>query len=225
MFAGVQSPTGDHCCGRGSPFRQRGRCSYGGYRSWIYELVARERDAAFEPRSRRPKTSPRALPASTIELTVQPRRRLSAESFDAGPDSIGSFLEHHHRPARSSVSGRPRHRRHHGPRASAPTDNGMVFTTRLAGGRGGTQRPRGARRPEPSRWRTPLPQVRPRTGAVATWPGVARGWLGNTTSPAALNNRRNDLSPNGPRRRAIARWGRPRCGVLRVARCGPSPTP
>ena len=36
---------------------------YGVARSWLYELLARDRaegEAAFEPRSRRPKTSPRS---------------------------------------------------------------------------------------------------------------------------------------------------------------------
>src|SRR3954466_1483707 len=40
---------------------------YGISRSWLYELLARYRaegDAAFEPRSRRPHTSPRATPAA-----------------------------------------------------------------------------------------------------------------------------------------------------------------
>ena len=41
--------------------------SYGVARSWIYTLLARyqaEGEAAFEPRSRRPKTSPSAISAS-----------------------------------------------------------------------------------------------------------------------------------------------------------------
>ena len=39
--------------------------AYGVSRSWVYELLARYRDegdAAFEPRSRRPHTSPNATP-------------------------------------------------------------------------------------------------------------------------------------------------------------------
>ena len=38
---------------------------YGVHRAWVYKLKARyeaEGEAAFEPRSRRPKTSPTALP-------------------------------------------------------------------------------------------------------------------------------------------------------------------
>jgi hypothetical protein len=43
--------------------------SYGVARSWIYALLARyeaEGEAAFEPRSRRPKRSPRAISDDTL---------------------------------------------------------------------------------------------------------------------------------------------------------------
>jgi hypothetical protein len=66
----------------------------------VYDLVARHRaegEAAFEPRSRRPKRSPRALPSSTVELIVALRRRLAGEGLDAGADTIRWHLEHHHR--------------------------------------------------------------------------------------------------------------------------------
>jgi transposase InsO family protein len=193
--------------------------SFGVSRSWVYELVARYRaegDLAFEPRSRRPKTSPRAIPEGTVALVVQLRRQLTSQGLDAGSDTIGWHLEHHHniRVSRATIdrtlrrqglvtpapSKRPRssyvrfqadqpnemwqadfthyplttgeaceilswlddHARHalsvtahhrvtgpivvatfraaaaqHGLPASTLTDNGMVFTTRLAGGRGG----------------------------------------------------------------------------------------
>ena len=42
--------------------------AYGVARSWIYELLTRYRaegEAAFQPRSRRPGTSPKAIPAAT----------------------------------------------------------------------------------------------------------------------------------------------------------------
>jgi transposase InsO family protein len=192
---------------------------YGVSRSWVYELVARYRaegEAAFEPRSRRPKTSPTAVPEATVELIVELRRRLSAQGLDAGADTIGWHLEHHHelRVSRATIDRtlrrqglvtaapqkRPRssyvafeadqpnemwqadfthyplstgvdceilswlddHARRalsvtahdrvtgpivvttfraaaaeHGPPASTLTDNGMVFTTRLSGGKGG----------------------------------------------------------------------------------------
>ena len=193
--------------------------TYGVARSWVYDLVARwraEGDAAFEPRSRRPKTSPAAIPAATVELIVELRRRLAAAGLDAGSDTIGWHLEQHHRlrVSRATIDRtlrrqglvvaapkkRPRssyirfeaeqpnetwqsdfthyrlttlvdveiltwlddHSRHalsvtahlrvtgsnvldtfrdavnrHGAPASTLTDNGMVFTTRLSGGKGG----------------------------------------------------------------------------------------
>jgi len=43
--------------------------SYGVARSWVYALLARykaEGEAAFEPRSRRPKTSPSATAPDTV---------------------------------------------------------------------------------------------------------------------------------------------------------------
>lgn len=73
--------------------------SYGVARSWVYALVARyhaEGEAAFEPRSRQPRTRPDATPAATIELILELRRRLAAAGLDAGADTIGWHLEHHH---------------------------------------------------------------------------------------------------------------------------------
>jgi len=45
--------------------------AYGVSQGWISRLVARYRaegEAAFEPRSRRPKTSPAAIPDTTVRL-------------------------------------------------------------------------------------------------------------------------------------------------------------
>ncbi|TDD30015.1 transposase [Kribbella turkmenica] len=72
---------------------------YGVARSWLYELLARYRtegEAAFEPRSRRPKSSPRATPMETVELVLALRKRLAEQGLDAGADTIGSHLQHHH---------------------------------------------------------------------------------------------------------------------------------
>jgi len=72
---------------------------YGVSKSWVYELLARYRaegDAAFEPRSRRPRTSPNATPAATIELILQLRKDLAYRGLDAGPDTIGWHLTHRH---------------------------------------------------------------------------------------------------------------------------------
>jgi transposase InsO family protein len=193
--------------------------TYGVSPGWVSRLMARHRsegDAAFEPRSRRPKTSPTALSAQVVDLIVRLRKELSDAGLDAGPDTIAWHLEHHHGVtiARSTISRhlaraglvtpepkkRPRssyvrfeaampnetwqsdfthyrlttgadveviswlddctryalhvsaHRRVTGPTvtatfretlaqygipASTLTDNGMVYTVRLAGGRGG----------------------------------------------------------------------------------------
>ncbi|WP_199234848.1 leucine zipper domain-containing protein [Kribbella sp. VKM Ac-2568] len=49
------------------------------HRAWGYKLKARyeaEGEAAFEPRSRRPKTSPRATPVETVELVLALRKQL-----------------------------------------------------------------------------------------------------------------------------------------------------
>jgi transposase InsO family protein len=73
--------------------------AYGVSRSWVYELVARHRregEAAFWPRSRRPSRSPTAIPAPTVELIVRIRKELAEDGLDAGPDTIGWHLAHHH---------------------------------------------------------------------------------------------------------------------------------
>jgi transposase InsO family protein len=83
--------------------------SYGISKGWVSKLVARyqaDGDAAFEPRSRRPKTNPRATPAATVMLMLALRRRLSAAGLDAGPDTICWHLwtEHHIRASPATVS-------------------------------------------------------------------------------------------------------------------------
>ncbi|TQM58056.1 transposase [Humibacillus xanthopallidus] len=73
---------------------------YGVSRSWVYELVARYRaegDAAFEPRSRRPRSTPNATTEATIELILQLRDRLATAGLDAGADTIGWHLARQHR--------------------------------------------------------------------------------------------------------------------------------
>lgn len=67
--------------------------------SWVSRLVARYRaegDTAFEPRSRRPKTSPTATAGETVELIVKLRQRLTAQGLDAGPHTIQWHLQQHH---------------------------------------------------------------------------------------------------------------------------------
>jgi transposase InsO family protein len=192
---------------------------YGVSQGWISRLVARYRlegEDAFQPRSRRPRTSPTRLPQPTIDLIVKLRNDLLSKGLDHGPHTIAWHLQHHHgltvsvnsihrhlraaglvtptpqrRPKSSYIrfaAEQPNerwqadfthwrladgthveildwiddharyalsvtaHRRvtgpivlaefrktvaAHGVPASTLTDNGMVFTTRLAGGKGG----------------------------------------------------------------------------------------
>lgn len=193
--------------------------TYGVSQGWISRLITRynlEGEAAFEPRSRRPRTSPGRLPDSVIELIVNLRSQLAGKGLDHGPQTIAWHLTHHHgitvavstihrhlhaaglidptpqkRPkssyirfaaeqpnerwqadfthwwladgthteilcwiddhARYALSVTAHHRvtgaivlaefrntiARHGIPASTLTDNGMVFTTRLSGGKGG----------------------------------------------------------------------------------------
>jgi transposase InsO family protein len=192
---------------------------YGVSQGWISRLVTRYRlkgEAAFEPQSPRPHTSPTRLAQTTSDLIVELRTKLSTAGLDAGPHTIAWHLQHHHQLQVSVASisrhlaaaglvtptptKRPKssyirfaaeqpnerwqadfthwrladkthteilswlddhsryalsvtaHRRvtgpivldtfrkayeAHGIPASTLTDNGMVFTTRLAGGKGG----------------------------------------------------------------------------------------
>jgi transposase len=73
--------------------------TYGVSRSWLYELLARYRDegdVAFEPRSRRPKTTPNTTPAGTVELIIKIRQELDTAGLDAGPETIRWHLAQHH---------------------------------------------------------------------------------------------------------------------------------
>ncbi len=72
---------------------------YGVSQSWISRLIKRytlEGDAAFEPRSRRPHTSPGRLPQSTIDLILTLRHTLTGKGLDAGPHTIAWHLQHRH---------------------------------------------------------------------------------------------------------------------------------
>jgi transposase InsO family protein len=73
---------------------------YGVSQSWISRLVTRyhmEGDKAFEPRSRRPHTSPTRLPQATIDLIIELRHSLAGKGLDNGPHTIAWHLQHHHK--------------------------------------------------------------------------------------------------------------------------------
>ena len=49
-----------------------------------------------QPRSRRPKTSPGAIPDRVADLIISLRKELAGQGLDAGPETICWHLEHHH---------------------------------------------------------------------------------------------------------------------------------
>jgi transposase InsO family protein len=242
--------------------------TYGVSRSGVYELVARYRaegDGAFEPRSRQPKSSPRALPAETVELIVTLRRELSGQGLDAGPDTIVWHLLQRHgvRVSASSVlrclrraglitpqpQKRPKssytrfqadqpnecwqadfthvrladgsdvevltwlddharyalsvtaHRRvtgtvvvstfraaygRHGIPASTLTDNGMVFTTRLSGGKGGRNGFESELRALGVTQKNSRPNHPTTCGKVERFQQTLKSWLAGQPPPASI---------------------------------------
>jgi transposase InsO family protein len=73
--------------------------TYGVSQGWISGLMARHRDdgeAAFEPRSRRPLTSPAATAPAVVDRVLRLRKELAEQGLDAGADSIGWHLTHRH---------------------------------------------------------------------------------------------------------------------------------
>jgi transposase InsO family protein len=74
--------------------------TFGVSQGWVSRLMAcyrAEGEAAFDPLSRAPKTSPTATPAATVELVLRLRKRLNDAGLDAGADTIGWHLQHSHR--------------------------------------------------------------------------------------------------------------------------------
>ena len=73
--------------------------AYGVSQGWVSRLAGRYRaegEAAFEPRSRRPRTSPTAISADTADLIITLRKDLAGQGLDAGPQTIAWHLQHHH---------------------------------------------------------------------------------------------------------------------------------
>jgi len=73
--------------------------TYGVSKGWVSKLIARwriEGEAALAPRSRRPHTTPGALPPDTVELILDLRQQLTQRGLDAGAHTIAWHLHHHH---------------------------------------------------------------------------------------------------------------------------------
>jgi transposase len=73
--------------------------AYGVSQGWVSRLMARYRlegEAAFQPVSRAPRSSPAATPAETVELVLRLREQLAEAGLDAGADTIAWHLTHHH---------------------------------------------------------------------------------------------------------------------------------
>jgi len=81
---------------------------FGVSRKWIYQLLARYGAGgleALEPRSRRPKSNPRALSGEMRSQIVELRKGLLAQGLDAGAASIAWHLQEKHQrpPALSTI--------------------------------------------------------------------------------------------------------------------------
>jgi transposase InsO family protein len=73
--------------------------TYGVSQGWISRLMTRyaaEGKAAFEARSRAPRTHPTATALTTVELVLQLRKHLDEAGPDAGADTIAWHLQHTH---------------------------------------------------------------------------------------------------------------------------------
>jgi transposase InsO family protein len=73
--------------------------TYGVSEATVSRWMARYRtegESAYQPRSRRPHTSPNATPAATVELLLRLRKELANAGHDAGADTLAWHLHHHH---------------------------------------------------------------------------------------------------------------------------------
>ena len=80
--------------------------------AWVSKLVAayrREGPAAFEPKSRRPKTSPTQISEPTVQAIIDLRKQLSSRGLDAGAETIRWHLQQHGINPAPSVSTIRRH--------------------------------------------------------------------------------------------------------------------
>jgi transposase InsO family protein len=181
---------------------------YGVSRFWVQQLVSRyqrEGPTAFQPRSRRPHSSPHAVDAEVEDAIIRLRKELSKQGLDAGAETIAAHL------ARRSPAD--------GGRPAMPA----VSTIWRILSRRGFVRPQPQKRPRSS-WRTfcaDQPNER--------WQADLTHWQLADGSPVAILNliddhsrlclsshaRRNTTGPDvvASFRKAFHQWGIP-AGVL-----------
>ena len=83
---------------------------YGVSRFWVQQLIKRfdaEGVTAFQPRSRRPRSSPHAVDADTEEMIIRLRKELSKQGLDAGAEAIAAHRVARPRPAALGLRCRP----------------------------------------------------------------------------------------------------------------------
>ena len=177
---------------------------YGVARSWIYTLLARyaaEGEAAFEPRSRRPGTSPRAIPDAAVSLIIELRKDLAGHGLDAGLHTIAWHLEHHHHHTRVSAATVSRYLT----RAGLVTPSRASARSRLTSGSPPTCRTSAGRPTSPATRSPAGPAPRSWPGSMTT-PGMCCPSPRITGSPAPpWSARYAPPLPPGPGRGAVGR--------------------
>jgi transposase len=81
--------------------------THGISRSWLYELIARYRDAGddgLQAQSKRPRSSPTRVPAAVEDEIVELRKELTELGVDAGAHTIHYHLQRRHRRRRAVPS-------------------------------------------------------------------------------------------------------------------------
>src|SRR5215211_1033892 len=76
-------------------------------RSWLYELIARFREAGddgLKPQSKRPRSSPTRVPVAVEDEIVGLRKELTELGVDAGAHTIRYHLQRRHRRRRAVPS-------------------------------------------------------------------------------------------------------------------------
>jgi len=87
MIGGGEGAARDQRCPAGEAPVAEVIAAYGVSKAWAYKLLARydaEGEAAFEPRSKRPPSSPTATPQGVVDRILALRKTLAEQGLDAG---------------------------------------------------------------------------------------------------------------------------------------------